>query len=143
METYEGTHHEVSGAENTGEDTNSGFHIVKDLTENTCEWTRAQQVDVNIAALPAAMMEFAATQHLAWANTLQEEFRRNGKEMGRERVAAVAGEIIERRGKRLIEDQVAVFASCEEVRNCEERSDELGIRQLRSKLRLHEELSDE
>ena len=50
-------------------------------------------------------------------------------------------------GERLLEteiDQGVKEAETKvEVRNCEERSDELGIRQLRSKMRLHEERSDE
>ena len=69
-----------------------GVLVVKELTENTCMWTRAQQVDLKIA-LPANIIDFAAKQQLAFANRLQEEFRRNGKEIDRERVVDLAGKM--------------------------------------------------
>ncbi|GMH76230.1 hypothetical protein TrLO_g4036 [Triparma laevis f. longispina] len=42
LETYDGTHHDVSGAEHMVEATSKAAFIIKELTENTCEYTRAQ-----------------------------------------------------------------------------------------------------
>ncbi|GMH95050.1 hypothetical protein TL16_g13066 [Triparma laevis f. inornata] len=49
------------------------------------------------------------------ASELQENFRRNGREVDRERVAALAAEMIDQRGKKLMDDQVPVFEGCEEL----------------------------
>ncbi|GMH72059.1 hypothetical protein TL16_g05817 [Triparma laevis f. inornata] len=59
LKTYEGTHHEIVGAEKMVEGTTTGVSIVKELTENTCEWTRALQVDLKIS-LPAKIMDMVA-----------------------------------------------------------------------------------
>lgn len=91
LEEYKGTNHEVDGAKKMREATSRGVHIVKELTENTCEWTRVQQqVDLKITALPATVLDITARQHLGWANEYQERFRRNWKEVDREGVAALA-----------------------------------------------------
>ncbi|GMH79638.1 hypothetical protein TL16_g08210 [Triparma laevis f. inornata] len=37
LKTYEGTHHEVAGAEKMMEATSKGMYIIKELSENTCE----------------------------------------------------------------------------------------------------------
>ena len=50
---------------------------------------------------------------LGKANELQKKFRRNGKEVDRERVNALAKVMRERRGKPLMGDEVAVFESSE------------------------------
>ncbi|GMH72175.1 hypothetical protein TrLO_g7138 [Triparma laevis f. longispina] len=116
METYEGTHHEVTGAEKMVKATTKGVYIVKELTKNTCECTRVQQVDFKISsALPASVLDLIVKKQLGRANEMQEKFRRNGKEVDKERVAALAGEMIERRGKPLMADQMPVFESCEEI----------------------------
>ncbi|GMH73697.1 hypothetical protein TL16_g06259 [Triparma laevis f. inornata] len=116
LETYEGTHHEIAGAENMVEATSTGVHIIKELTENTCEWTRAQQADLKFSsAMPVSVLGMVAKQELAWSNQLQEKFRRNEKEVDRERMAALALKMIERRGKPLMGDQKAVFEGCEEL----------------------------
>ena len=52
------------------------------------------------------------TQHALHVVTAQEKFRRNGKTVDREGVAALAGAMIGRRGVPLIEDQVGVFERC-------------------------------
>ncbi|GMH59475.1 hypothetical protein TL16_g02835 [Triparma laevis f. inornata] len=83
--------------------TSTGVYIIKELTENTCEWTWAQQIDFKIS-LTANMLDFFAKQNLAWADELQEKFRRNGKEVDGERVAALAGKMIDWRGEKLMED---------------------------------------
>jgi hypothetical protein len=43
------TCHEVEGAEKLHEATTKGVHIVKQLTENTCEWTHVQQADLQVS----------------------------------------------------------------------------------------------
>ncbi|GMH65896.1 hypothetical protein TrLO_g8811 [Triparma laevis f. longispina] len=54
LKTYAGTHHEVAGAENMVEGTSKGVFIIKELTENTCEWTRAQQANLKFSSsMPA------------------------------------------------------------------------------------------
>ncbi|GMH50779.1 hypothetical protein TL16_g00866 [Triparma laevis f. inornata] len=116
METYAGTHHEVAGAEKMVKGTTTGVHIVKELTENTCEWTRVIQADLKFSsAMPVSVLDLVAKQELAWPNKLQEKLRRNGKEVDREVAAALAGEMIEQRRKPLMADQVVVFESCEEL----------------------------
>ena len=94
LETYKGTHHEVSEADKMVKGTSTGVCIIKELTENTCEWTWAQQIDFKFS-LTANMLDFFAKQNLAWADELQEKFRRNGKEVDGERVAALAGKMID------------------------------------------------
>ena len=44
------TCHEVEGAEKLHDATTKGVHIVKQLTENTCEWTHVQQADLKVSA---------------------------------------------------------------------------------------------
>ncbi|GMH77977.1 hypothetical protein TL16_g07607 [Triparma laevis f. inornata] len=114
LHTYTGTHYKVEGANNMVEATSKGVYIVKELTENTCEWTRAQQVNLNIS-LPANMLDFLAKQQLGWANEYQEDYRRNGNEVDREIRVALARKMIERRGSPLMEDQLQVFKRCEEL----------------------------
>ena len=76
-----------------------------------------------------------AKQQLGKANELQEQLRRNGKEVDRERVAALVEVAKERRGVALMEDQAEVFKRCEALnegerlrgqsQNYEERSNKL------------------
>ena len=94
------------------EATSRCVYIVKEITQNTCEWTWVQQVDLKIS-IHAKLLDIAARQQLSWANELQEKFRRNGKEVDREKVAALVKVIQERRGVPLMEDQVEVFERCE------------------------------
>lgn len=58
------------------------------------------------------MADFFAKQELGWANELQEHFRRNGKEVDRERGVALAEIMRGRGGKPLMDDQVPVFENC-------------------------------
>lgn len=46
LEEYRGTHYEVDGGEKMHEATSRGAHIIKECTNNTCEWTWVQQVDL-------------------------------------------------------------------------------------------------
>lgn len=66
---------------------------------------------------------FAKT-HLAWANDLQEQFRRNGKVVDREVNHAIAEVFKTRRGMPLKQDQLEAYKSCEELEN--EDGDESG-----------------
>jgi len=111
LEKYRGTHHRVDGAEKMHKATTRGVYIIKEVTENTCEWTKVLQADLKIS-LPGRVMDIAARQHLGGANETQEKFRRNRKEVDRERGAALAEVMIGRRGVALMEDQVEVFERC-------------------------------
>jgi hypothetical protein len=108
LEKNEETYYNVDGAEQMYDATIVGAHIFSYVTEHTCEWTWVQQVDLKIS-LPARVMDIVAKQHLGWANDKQEKFRRNGKEVDREKVTALAEVIKKRRGLALMEDQVGVF----------------------------------
>ena len=77
MEKYEGTHHKVDEMEKMFKATTRGVYIVKELTENTCECTRAQQVDLKISAVPLSVMDIVAKQHMSYFNELQEQVRSN------------------------------------------------------------------
>ena len=74
---YGGTQHPISGTEKMTLASSSGVHIVKEITDHICEWTRAQRVDLNIA-LSASMLDFLAKQQLAQSNVLQEKVRTCG-----------------------------------------------------------------
>ncbi|GMH59100.1 hypothetical protein TrST_g13015, partial [Triparma strigata] len=81
IEDYEGTIPVLpESAKNLKMATSKGVFIVKEITDNTCEFTRAQMVDLKVKQLPANMMDILAKQELEWANEVQEKFRRNGKE---------------------------------------------------------------
>ena len=58
------------------------------------------------------MIDFIAKQQLGKANEMQEKFRRNGLEVDREGVTALADVMKGRRGIVLLEDQVEVFERC-------------------------------
>ena len=49
FEEYRGeTCHEVEGVEKLYDAKTKGVHIVKQLTKNTCEWTKVQQADLQV-----------------------------------------------------------------------------------------------
>ena len=48
IEKYNGTHHKIAVDKNMVKATSRGVYVIKQVTENTCEWTRAQQFDLNI-----------------------------------------------------------------------------------------------
>ena len=58
------------------------------------------------------MIDFIAKQQLGKANEMQEKFRRNGLEVDREGVTALADVMKGRRGMALLEDQMEVFERC-------------------------------
>ena len=88
LKKYGGRRHEVDGTEKLQEATTRGVYIVKELTKHTCEWTWVQQVTLKIS-LPAKMLDIVTKQQMSWADELQEKFRRNGKEVDQEGVAAL------------------------------------------------------
>ena len=107
MGTYKGTHHEISGAEKMVKATTKAVFIIKELTENTCEWTRLMQADLKLSSeIPKSALDFIVKAQMGYANKAQEKFRRNGREVDRERVNRLAGIMIARRGKPLMDDQV-------------------------------------
>jgi len=114
LEKNEETYYNVDGAEQMYNATIVGAHIFSYVTKHTCEWTWVQQVDLKIS-LPARVMDIVAKQQLRKANDKQEKFRRNGKEVDREKVTALAEVVRERRGVPLTEDQAEVFERCSEL----------------------------
>ncbi|GMH47290.1 hypothetical protein TL16_g00027 [Triparma laevis f. inornata] len=115
LEEYSGTKHPVFGAENMKEATSKGVHIIRELTKNTCEWTRAQQADLNIIGMPSSFADFLVKQQLAWANEEHEKFRRSGRDIDRERRYALADVMRGAIGETLMGDQLPVYRRCEEL----------------------------
>ncbi|GMH78176.1 hypothetical protein TrLO_g2562 [Triparma laevis f. longispina] len=112
IEDYGGTRNKVSDEKMTRA-SSRGVIIIKELTENTCEWTRVQQVDLKFTkVMPSSVLDFLIKQHLGWANEMQEQFRRNGKRVDRERLVALSEVMRRRRGKPLHADQERVFTEC-------------------------------
>ena len=73
---YEGeTFHDVVGTEKMQEAVTRGIHIIKETTENTCEWTKVQQVDLKLSVLPEYLIDFLVKQQLGKANEEQEKVR--------------------------------------------------------------------
>ena len=68
---YSGTHHKVTGTHKKIKADSVGVHIVRELTGATCEWTRAQQVDLKFLVMPSGVLDFLAKQHLGWADDMQ------------------------------------------------------------------------
>ncbi|GMI06855.1 hypothetical protein TrLO_g15384 [Triparma laevis f. longispina] len=76
--------------------TSQGVHIIKELTEDTCEWTKAQQADLKFSSvMRVSVLDMVAKQQMGYTNEVQEKFRRNGKEVDMDRVAALAGDILQ------------------------------------------------
>ncbi|GMH90953.1 hypothetical protein TL16_g11919 [Triparma laevis f. inornata] len=115
LDKYKGTtRHKVAMDKSMVKATSRGVYVIKELTENTCEWTRAQQFDLNIAGVPLRVANIIAKEELKKANKTQEKFRRNGKEVDRETMNALARVMEEKKNEPLMQDQVAVFERCEE-----------------------------
>ncbi|GMI02833.1 hypothetical protein TrVE_jg4749 [Triparma verrucosa] len=113
LEDYNGTHHEVTGAEKCVEATSRGVQVIKELTDNTCEWIRAQQADLKLSsAIPSSVIELVVMKEMASSDVCQDKYRRNGKEVDLERVADLSQVMRARRGTPLMEDQAAVFERC-------------------------------
>ncbi|GMH69388.1 hypothetical protein TL16_g05146 [Triparma laevis f. inornata] len=108
IEEYKGTKHKVSGAEKMKAASTRGVYIIKELTWNTCEWTSRSKVLV----VARERVGFLSKQELSWANVVQEKFKRNEKEVDRERVAFLAEKMRAWRGKPLKDDQEEVLGRC-------------------------------
>ena len=104
IEEYTGTHYNLKGTERMVRGLSRGLHVVKELTENTCEWSRVLMVDIKIA-LPKAILDMLSRSNLVWANQLQEEFKRNGNMVDRERRLSLATTMKRRRGIQLTKEQ--------------------------------------
>ncbi|GMH82652.1 hypothetical protein TrST_g12211 [Triparma strigata] len=115
IEKYAGTRNKVSGAAKKIRADSTGVHIVRELTGNTCEWTRAQQVDLKFKVMPSGVLDFLAKQHLGWADDMQEKFRRNGKVVDREAIEYLAKVMRANRGLPLLPDQQSTFDVCMEL----------------------------
>ena len=59
------------------------LHIVSEVTPNICRWVWIQSCDLK-AKLPVSATNFLAKSRLAWANSIQEKYRRNNKEVDEE-----------------------------------------------------------
>ena len=76
LEKYSGEHLSVPAAEKMKAGTSRGVYIIREVTENTCEWTKVQQSDLKISGLPGNMVDFVVKQHLFGdAKELQEKVR--------------------------------------------------------------------
>lgn len=105
MDDYQGvTHHPAP--EKLIRATWRGVYVVKELTDTTCEWTWAAQVDLKVPAMPTSMLDFLTKKELTWAGTVQEKYSRNRKKVDREKVDSLAKDMRRRRGEPLMEDQV-------------------------------------
>lgn len=96
--------------------TSTGVQIIKEFTNNTCEWTRLMQADLKLSSeIPKSALDFIVKAQMGYANKAQEKFRRNGREVDRERVNRLAGIMIARRGKPLMDDQVRLEVACTHI----------------------------
>ncbi|GMI17500.1 hypothetical protein TrLO_g6041 [Triparma laevis f. longispina] len=93
----------------------TGTYIFKELTDNTCEWTWLQNADLNIARMPKNLLDFLTKSQLGWANEVQEQYKRNGRKVDRERVAALAKTMLSMQGVPLQQDQAEIFQRCLEL----------------------------
>lgn len=95
--------------------TTTGVNIIKEVTENTCEWQWVQQADLDLSGVPKKIIVFLGKRGVKKSEKMQTKFRRNGTEVDRERANALAKVMIARRGEPLMEDQKTVFEGCEEL----------------------------
>ena len=82
LQEYKGTRHEITGDQRMVRAGIRGVYIVKELTDNTCEWTWAQQLDLKIKAMTKKLLAFIVWQQLGWVDEMYEKFKRNGMEVG-------------------------------------------------------------
>lgn len=94
MLEYSGpTHHKFPNSEKMVLADCRGFDIIKPLSENTCMWTRVQQVDLKILGLPKSFFDIVARHELGYSNEVQEKYRRNEAVVDRERLDALAEKV--------------------------------------------------
>ncbi|GMI14487.1 hypothetical protein TrLO_g4880 [Triparma laevis f. longispina] len=116
MLEYSGpTHHKFPNSEKMVLADCRGFDIIKPLSENTCVWTRVQQVDLKISVLPKSFFDIVARHELGYSNEVQEKYRRNEAVVDRERLDALAEKMRLRRNQPLLPDQKPVFERCMEL----------------------------
>ncbi|GMH84308.1 hypothetical protein TL16_g09884 [Triparma laevis f. inornata] len=112
IEEYCGTKYRIEGAEDFMGATSKGVYVIREITENTCEWTRVQNVDLKLTSIPVSILEFYTVNELNWANDVQEKYKRNNKDVDRERVESIAELMIACRNKPLMKDQASVYKRC-------------------------------
>jgi hypothetical protein len=94
-----------------------GIYIMTEVAPNVCRVTRIQTVDLKFSGIHKTLMDnaidYLAKNQLVEANRLQENFRRNGKEVD----AEVRGALVKRmrEGVQLEEDQKKVFGDLEKM----------------------------
>ena len=98
------THHFLKETQKMMKGSSKGVYIIRELTKNTCELNQILNADLNLA-LPKAIMDMIAKANLSWANRVQEEYRRNGREVDKETHLALAEVIRSRRGMPLTSEQ--------------------------------------
>ena len=63
IEEYDGSRYTLKGTEKMTRGLSRGMHVIKELTENTCEWHRVQFVDINFG-LPKPIMDMMTKSYL-------------------------------------------------------------------------------
>ncbi|GMH95294.1 hypothetical protein TL16_g13121 [Triparma laevis f. inornata] len=110
MTEYPGTRHKLKFPENTIFGTFRNLNIIKQLTENACEWTRALTADYKfVAIMPQSVLDFISLHEVGRSTEQYEKFRRNGREVDREKRAEVVKTIRSWKGKKLDPDQQEFF----------------------------------
>jgi hypothetical protein len=103
----------------------TGVYFFNEIAPNVCRVTRIQTVDLKFSGIHKTLkdkaIDYLAKKQLVQANTLQEKFRRNGKEVD----AEVREALVERmkEGVELKEDQKKVFGEVEELFGGEEEDE--------------------
>ena len=107
---YPGTRHKLNFPESTIFGTFRNLNIIKQLTENTCEWTRALSADFKFGAMmPQSVLNFISLHEIGRSTELYEKYRRNGREVDREKRAEVVKTIRSWKEKKLDPDQQEFF----------------------------------
>ena len=87
-----------------------GFFTIREITKNTCELVRTQNIDLHMI-LPKAIFAYIAKTNLAWANEIQEKYRRNEKKVDMENRSLILKRM--REGITLDKDQEEMFKELE------------------------------
>ncbi|GMH96230.1 hypothetical protein TrST_g8697 [Triparma strigata] len=114
IQEYRGTRHSIKTGKMVCADSR-GVYVIKEVTENTCEWTWVQNVNLKISVLPANAMDFIAMQQLFWADEVHEQHRRNDREVDMEYVQGLLNDMKSSRGRPLMDDQVPLLERCKEL----------------------------
>ncbi|GMH72745.1 hypothetical protein TL16_g05998 [Triparma laevis f. inornata] len=114
LSEYVGPRYKVLGSEEMTMGMIRGVHVVKEVTTNTCEWTKVQNVDLHMS-LPKVILDHLAKNELNLTHMIQESFRRNGKGVDQELRRANGETMHKMRGRALAKDQQEVFDRCQEL----------------------------